>query len=193
MANSWYEHFYTAHFGFCRNDYSDKVIVDIGCGPRGSLEWADMAARRIGIDPLAGKYLKLGANQHQMEYICAPSENIPLADAECDAVFSFNSLDHVENVEQTVAEIARITRPGGYFLLLVEVNHPPTDCEPHELSPEKLIKLLTPTFDYDRLEVYRSVGGGMYNSIRFGDTCVDPESTRETGYLSAKFIRRKAT
>jgi ubiquinone/menaquinone biosynthesis C-methylase UbiE len=60
-----------------------------------------------------------------MEYLDAPAESMPIGDAECDVVASVNSLDHVEDVDRTVREIKRITRPGGYFLLLVEVISPP--------------------------------------------------------------------
>ena len=119
LPRDHYRYFYVAHFGLDDAYYRDKVILDIGCGPCGSLEWASMASRRIGLDPLAREYLQLGANLHKMEYIDSPAENIPMKDAECDAVFSFNSLDHVENVDLTVKEIKRVTRPRGIFLLLL--------------------------------------------------------------------------
>jgi ubiquinone/menaquinone biosynthesis C-methylase UbiE len=154
LSNQHYKYFYTTHFGLNAAYYHNKTILDIGCGPRGSLEWASMASRRFGLDPLAKEYLKLGADQHQMEYIDSPSENIPLKDAECDAVFSFNSLDHVDDVEQTLKEIKRITRPGGIFLLLVEVNHPPTACEPHQLTPRMLIESLKTEFICESVQAY---------------------------------------
>jgi len=189
MSNDHYLHFYTSHFGMEASYYANKVILDIGCGPRGSLEWADMASRRIGLDPLAKEYLKLGAKHHQMQYMDAPSEHIPLQDGECDAVFSFNSLDHVEDIELTIKEIKRITRPGGIFLLLVEVNHPPTDTEPHELKPQTIVKSLSPEFECEILQVYKPVFYGMYQSILADNKIPNPENTREIGYLSAKFTR----
>lgn len=33
-----------------------KIVADCGCGPRGSLVWADCAQVRIGIDVLADRY-----------------------------------------------------------------------------------------------------------------------------------------
>lgn len=66
--NSHYKHFYTTYFSLDDKFYTDKVILDIGCGPRGSLEWADMTAERIGVDPLAKKYLEMGAKEHKMTY-----------------------------------------------------------------------------------------------------------------------------
>lgn len=189
LANDHYKYFYTAHFGLDADYYRDKVILDIGCGPRGSLEWANMASRRIGLDPLAKEYLRLGADRHKMEYIDSPAEKIPLTDAECDVVFSFNSLDHVEDVDQTLREIKRVVRPGGLFLLLVEVNHEPTDCEPHKLAPGEVVESLKPEFVCEDLQVYRPVAEGMYNSIRAGQRLSDPGETKETGYMSARFVR----
>src|SRR5262245_31191578 len=96
LTNKHYKPFFTEHFGLDESYYTGKIILDIGCGPRGSLEWATLAQRRIGLDPLAKEYRRLGTEQHRMEYIDAPSENIPLADGLCDVVTSFNSLDHVQ-------------------------------------------------------------------------------------------------
>ena len=167
------------------------TILDIGCGPRGSLEWVSSAFLRIGFDPLAREYLHLGINKQLMEYIAAYSENIPLKDSVCDAVFSFNSLDHVVSIEKTIMEIKRIVRPGVIFLLIVEVNHSPTVCEPHNLSPADLIEHLKPEFHCEQLEVYAPVANGIYDSIRANKKLPNPVSTNEKGYLSAKFIKVK--
>jgi SAM-dependent methyltransferase len=189
LTHNAYEYFYTTHFGLSASYYEDKVILDIGCGPRGSLVWASMASRRIGLDPLAREYLRLGARHHQMEYLDASSEAMPLKDAECDVVSSFNSLDHVKDVYQTLREVKRVTRPGGLFLLLVEVNHPPTVCEPHQLTPKKLVDSLKPEFDCESVQVYRPGDrGGMYGSIRAGNRLSHPEDTNKIGYMSAKFL-----
>lgn len=188
LSNNHYKYFYTTHFGLCDSYYDNKAVLDIGCGPRGSLEWATMASRRIGLDPLANEYLRLGADQHQMEYINAFSEHIPLEDGACNIVCAFNSLDHVGNVDQTLKEIKRVTHLGGFFLLLVEVNHPPTICEPHALTPRKLIEALKPEFICDRPQVHKP-DGGLYNSVRTGEKLPQPEQTNQIGYLSAMFVR----
>ena len=44
---SHYEHFFTAFFGLTRADYAGKRLLDIGCGPCGSLEWAAEATRCV--------------------------------------------------------------------------------------------------------------------------------------------------
>jgi len=191
LSNTHFRNFYTAHFGLSDSFYTAKTILDIGCGPRGSLEWATMAARRIGLDPLACEYLRLGADRHEMEYIDAPSERIPLDEGACDVVCSFNSLDHVENVALTIQEIKRVTRDGGLFLLLVEVNHAPTDCEPHRLSPRGLVDILKPELVCQTLRVYRPTAHGLYHSLRANELVAQPLDATDVCYMSAKFLRTK--
>jgi ubiquinone/menaquinone biosynthesis C-methylase UbiE len=120
----------------------------------------------------------------------APSEHIPLEDGTCDVVCAFNSLDHVENIHQTISEIKRVTRPGGLFLLLVEVNHLPTDCEPHRLVPRKLIRAFEPEFHCEELQVYEHASKHIYESILAGKKYPRPENVRKVGHMSAKFRRR---
>jgi 2-polyprenyl-3-methyl-5-hydroxy-6-metoxy-1,4-benzoquinol methylase len=192
LANLHYKYFYTAHFGFADSFFNGKFILDIGCGPRGSLEWASMASRRIGLDPLAKEYLRLGARRHQMEYLDGRAEDIPIAAGVCDVVFSFNSLDHVEDVGQVLNEIKRITTPGGYFLLLVEVNHPPTECEPHNLHPDEIIAALQPEFACESIRLFKPVATGIYGSVIAGTELVRSEQSLALAYMSAKFIRLSA-
>ena len=54
-----YAYFYTTHFGLSETDYAGKAVLDIGCGPMGSLEWATMVRERVGLDPLADAYRRL--------------------------------------------------------------------------------------------------------------------------------------
>jgi SAM-dependent methyltransferase len=145
LGNAAYEYYYTTHFGIDREFYRDKRLLDIGCGPRGSLEWADMATERVGLDPLVPAYRKLGIDGHKMKYCAARSERIPFPDSYFDVVTSVNSLDHVDNVAETIREIARVTKPNGTFLLIVEVNHRIRACEPHNLPPD-IIDAFQPAF-----------------------------------------------
>ena len=190
LFNHHYVPYYTEHFGLSTADYAGKWVLDIGCGPRGSLEWATMAARRVGIDPLAKEYLKLGADKHQMEYVAVPAETMPFEARSFDIVCSFNSLDHVDDVNRVIDEIKRVAKPGGMLLLLVEINHPPTSTEPHALGPE-LVRRFEPEFRCERMAVYRPVPGGLYDSIERAETVPDPFETHQVGWLSARF--RKTT
>ncbi|MCH2465539.1 MAG: methyltransferase domain-containing protein, partial [Gemmatimonadetes bacterium] len=108
----WYEYFYTEHFGLGVEDYAGLHVLDIGCGPRGSLDWAENAAERIGLDPLADDYRKLRPEGYQMEMIASGSESIPFADGNYDIVASFHSRDLGDDLDETTPEIKRVVRPG---------------------------------------------------------------------------------
>ena len=82
-----------------------------------------------------------------------------------------------------------VTRAGGLFLLLVETNHAPTDCEPHRLTPKELLEALKPEFTCESLQVYRPAGSGIYSSIQADQKIPQPEDTTEKGYMSARFVR----
>ncbi len=139
LEHGHYEHFFTAWWGLGRAFYDGLRVLDVGCGPRGSLEWADMAARRVGLDPLADAYRReLGAGRHAMEYLAAGAEAIPEPDDSFDVVTTFNSLDHVDDVASACAEILRVLAPGGTLLLATDVNHEPTPMEPQTFGTEVL-------------------------------------------------------
>ena len=44
---------------------------------------------------------------------------LPFADAEFDSVVSFETFEHIFNLEHVLAEIRRVTRPAGYLLVSV--------------------------------------------------------------------------
>ncbi|HEV2787119.1 MAG TPA: class I SAM-dependent methyltransferase [Solirubrobacteraceae bacterium] len=133
LGNGHYEHVFTRQFGLERGFFDGKRVLDVGCGPRGSLEWATGAAQRVGLDPLVDRYRELGIDRHAMSYVRARAERMPFGDGSFDVVASLNSLDHVDDVERAVAEITRVAAPGATWLLTVEVGHAPTATEPHSL------------------------------------------------------------
>jgi ubiquinone/menaquinone biosynthesis C-methylase UbiE len=186
LHNSWYEYFYTTHFGLTRDDYVGKKVLDIGCGPRGSLEWADMAAIRIGLDPLAASYQALGTDRHQMSYVAASSDAMPFPKGHFDVVCSFNSLDHVDDLEGTIREIQRVTADGGLFLLLTDVNHPPTVCEPVSFSWD-IVDRLRQVFTLIEEQHYEKKAHGMYESLKARDTYDHGNPQQRYGILSAMF------
>ncbi len=183
---SWYMHFYTEHFGLSIEDYEGLRVLDIGCGPRGSLDWAENAAERIGLDPLADDYRKLCPEGYQMEMIASGSESIPFADGHFDIVASFNSLDHVDNLDKTISEIKRVVRPGGYFLLLTDVNHKPTLCEPIEFGWE-IARAFTDVLEILEERRLEKPEPNMYQSIRANIPYDMENKTQRYGITSLKF------
>ncbi len=190
LANGHYRAFYTDHFGLPYEFYAGKRILDIGCGPRGSLEWADNASERIGLDPLADRYRELGTAAHRMRYVASGSETIPFPDGYFDVVTSFNSLDHVENLERTLREITRVVKPGGSLLLLTDVNHSPTPCEPIEFGWD-IVERFKADFEVESERHFEKIPkAGLYRSVEEGVTYDHTNPARRYGILSVKLRRR---
>lgn len=166
LARGHFEYFYTAFFGLTRGDYAGKRVLDIGCGPRGSLEWMSAEAECIGLDPLVDSYRDLGIGRHRMKYVHAGAEKMPFPDGHFDVVASFNNLDHVDDLQQAIAEIKRVTAPGGVFLLITEVEHPPTPTEPHFL-PRTIARQFEPEFEVlTEGSCAMTHARGIYDSLR---------------------------
>lgn len=123
LGNAHFEFAFTSLFGLDRPDFTGKAVLDIGCGPRGSLEWAEDAIERVGLDPAADSFLEMGADQHAMRYLPAVAEDIPVYDGRFDIVSILNVLDRVDDPEQAIAEAQRVTKPGGMILLMSVINH----------------------------------------------------------------------
>lgn len=189
LNNSHYEFFYTTHFGLSRSFFEGKKILDIGCGPRGSLEWADMASERIGIDPLAGAYRPLGIPGHQMHYACAGSEKTPFKDGVFDVVCSFNSFDLTDNFEETAEEIVRVMAPKALFLLLTNIpGNRPVHSDLPAFSWDIIDKFSPPLNLIEEVHFEKSENG-IYESLRKKVPFRHKDLTPRYGVLSAKFTK----
>jgi len=123
-----------------------RTVIDIGCGPMGSLHFFP-GALKVGLDPLAVQYHEsFGVARHQkMSYVAAYAEKLPLADARADYVFCINAIDHVDEPAAVADEIVRVLKPGGRLILQVDVSKKaPTPTEPHVLSPASVDAMFIP-------------------------------------------------
>jgi SAM-dependent methyltransferase len=189
LRHDHYEWAFTTYFGLERAAYAGRRVLDVGCGPRGSLEWATMAAERVGVDPLADAYRALGTDRHQMRYVSAPAESLPFPDGAFDVVSSFNALDHVGDSRRVAAEIARVTRPGGLGLILVEVNHQPTPTEPQTL-PWTLAEWFQPAFTVEWTRAYE-IGPkhDLYGQLRVDARYDSSDPTNRPAWLALRLVR----
>jgi SAM-dependent methyltransferase len=105
----------------------EPAVVDYGCG-RGAwipvLQDAFPGARLIGVEisPRAVQRARRdhpGAEFHEFDGTTAP-----LPDASADLVFSYHVLEHVLDLDATVADMARIVRPGGYVVAIMPCANP---------------------------------------------------------------------
>ena len=102
-------------------DWRGKDVLDLGCA--GGFMAEAMAARGAtvtGIDPAADAVQV--ARRHarggglRIAYDVGVGEALPYGDATFDAVVCVDVLEHVADLHQVLAEVARVLRPGGLFL-----------------------------------------------------------------------------
>lgn len=95
-------------------------VLDIGCGTGSALR--AMAERTsgtlIGVDPFErmlghARALTDGA---RVTFQVAGAESLPFEDDSFDIVTAINSTSHWGDIEQGMAEVARVLRPGGLFV-----------------------------------------------------------------------------
>jgi ubiquinone/menaquinone biosynthesis C-methylase UbiE len=105
-------------------------IVDIGTG-EGQIarHLASAGARVVGVDPVAAQVLEADRRNagapvaaSRPAYVRAGASALPSADASFDGAVACLVFEHIDAVDEAIAEVARVLRPGGRFLFLL--NHP---------------------------------------------------------------------
>ena len=98
-----------------------KQVLDVGCG--GGLvaeKMAELGWRVTGVDPAARSIHYAQAHARQaglpVEYRTGSGEALPFEDASFDVVYSLDVLEHVTDLNQVIAEVARVLRPRGIFI-----------------------------------------------------------------------------
>lgn len=102
-------------------DWQDKAVLDLGCAGGFMAEALDdRGARVTGIDPAADAIAAARAHAAEggrdIRYDVGVGEALPYADDSFDAVVCVDVLEHVQSLEQVIAEVSRVLRPGGMFL-----------------------------------------------------------------------------
>jgi len=102
------------------NDWQNLKVLDVGCGGGFTCEF--LAKRNVlvsGIDRSENCILE--AKKHAREnnlaidYQHGFSEKMPYGDDYFDAVICVDVLEHVTDLKQTIAEIYRVLKPGGFL------------------------------------------------------------------------------
>ncbi|MFI5934482.1 class I SAM-dependent methyltransferase [Actinoplanes sp. NPDC051494] len=102
---------------------SGGVAVDVGCGTGRALPALRAAlgpaATVVGVDHTPQMLAAAAARARACDAVLllADARNLPLADRTADAVFAAGLIQHLPDHEVGLAELARITRPGGRLLI----------------------------------------------------------------------------
>lgn len=100
---------FVARFG------TDKDVLEVGCGTGLVLARIAAFARSArGVDLSPG--MLEHARQRGLDVREASATALPFPDATFDVTCSFKVLAHVKDIERALAEMARVTRPGGVVI-----------------------------------------------------------------------------
>jgi ubiquinone/menaquinone biosynthesis C-methylase UbiE len=103
-----------------------ESILDVGCGTgkllrRARTYWPD--AQLIGIDPANGMIEIAKRLTPNATFFTGMAEALPLPGVSVDLALSTISFHHWQDQATGIREIARVLRPGGYFIL-VDISFP---------------------------------------------------------------------
>ncbi len=131
----WYAEEYGDHFSTTLAvELSDlqltDIVLDIGCGSGNSCRAAASVVtkgRVIGIDPtpamirIAREQSEDHPNGDRIQFMGGSAEEIPLDDASVTVAMAVNTLHHWDDIDAGLAEVKRVLRWGGRFILADEL------------------------------------------------------------------------
>jgi ubiquinone/menaquinone biosynthesis C-methylase UbiE len=95
--------------------YTD--ILDVGCGI-GAFEQQLPHLNIIGLD-ISEDMLDEARTRSEKTFIQGNAENLPFDDVTFDAVFTVATLEFLDNYQQAIKEIVRVTKPYGKVVALI--------------------------------------------------------------------------
>jgi SAM-dependent methyltransferase len=103
-------------------------VLDVGCGEgQVARHLASLGIDVVGFDPTPSQLAVARERGSGPRYARARADALPCRDAAFDSVLVCLALEHVDDFQSAIDEVARVLEPGGTFLLLL--------CHPLLQSP----------------------------------------------------------
>ena len=99
-------------------------VLDVGCGEGqlSRLAAAGGARLAVGVDPTAAQVVEARRRGRGPAYARGAAAALPFPNSSFDAVVACLVFEHIDEVDDALAEVGRVLRPGGRFLFFL--NHP---------------------------------------------------------------------
>lgn len=104
-------------------DQREGVVLDIGTGEgQVARHLIGHGFRVIGVDPVRAQITEATRRGGGPRYARAAADRLPFGDGSFPAAVACLVYEHIEEVDDAIAETARVLEPGGVFVFLL--NHP---------------------------------------------------------------------
>jgi len=128
---------------------SGRDVLDVGCNTGyGTMRFVPVARSVVGVDvsPRAIEAARQRTADGRPEFVLSSGFDLPFGDAEFDLVTSFQVLEHVPEPHAFLANLLRVTRPGGQIILA---------------TPNAAIRLDPGMTPWNRFHVHEYVAGEL--------------------------------
>jgi len=117
-----------------------RLTLDLGCGEgRLARDLARLGHRVVGIDGSPAMAAVAAAHPGTAGWVAVgDAAALPVADAAADCVVAFMSLQDIDDMEEAVAQAARVLTPGGR--LVIAVTHPANTAGKFAPGPEEVTR-----------------------------------------------------
>ncbi len=152
------------------------VVLDAGCGEGYGLELlaAAGAGRVVGVDLDAATVeharRRYAAADERIEVLAAELREVPLEDDHVEVAVSFQVIEHLHDIPGFLAELRRVTRPGGQVLIATPNRLTFTPGSDTPVNPFHTVEFtaaeLTATLEDAGFEVVRVLGAHHAGRLR---------------------------
>ena len=107
-------------YEFATTICKDKAVLDAACGVGyGSFRLTEFAAAVVGVDisPLAIEYARRRYRNPRLSFVRADLSCLPFPDHSFDVICAFEAIEHLREVELFLAEVHRLVRGKGLFVV----------------------------------------------------------------------------
>jgi len=114
----WYEHYH--RYAFAKDLVQDKLVLDVASGEGyGSFLLADTAKTVTGvdIDNISIEHAKGKYNKENLSYRQASALELPFEDNHFDVIVSFETLEHLVQHQEMLAEFNRVLKTNGILII----------------------------------------------------------------------------
>jgi SAM-dependent methyltransferase len=163
------EHYH--RYLFARSLARGRDVLDVAAGEGyGTALLAQVARRTVGVEFDGAAVRSAGANftRSNLVFVQGDARAMPLADAAFDLVVSFETIEHFDRQATFVAEVRRVLRAGGCFIVstpdrdvYAAPGQPPNPFHVQEMNRPEFIALLRDHFPVVSVLAQRPVIGSV--------------------------------